>query len=234
MLLNIIHKDKQENIKAHLNDMAQILTTSLEAAMNAQVQVETMVSISDNHWHEIVKVSHIHRSSMVFMGLTKIMSDDHKSQLERTFSRMNCHIGLLRISKDWELKDMKRILVPVGGNTVHNALRARFINSIIQFINPNIVINYLLILPESTTLLQQNLRRKVWQNLVFGETNHPFELIILLGGDVSKKLIETVVETDLVLLGLNYKSKKKRVFGKIISSIIEETYVPILIIGQGN
>lgn len=63
-------------------------------------------------------------------GSQRTAAPNVQSHLEPLMRRVQCDVVVLRAPEGWLLRDVRRVLVPVAGRRMHNALRARLLGSI--------------------------------------------------------------------------------------------------------
>jgi len=130
----------------------------------------------------------------------------------------------------WRLTDARRVLVPIGGRPDQSYLRARLFASLsrrgathltfLRVVEPGT--------PEET---RRRLEREV-RALAGDEASGPYELEIVSSGDPGGEIVSRAVDHDVVVLGMQRRSRRQKVFGEIPLRIARETGVPLILISR--
>ena len=97
---------------------------ALTASFASDLAPEALLTVSSNHWAEILRVSRLHQCEAIVLGLRKISEQASDPDLNEVLSNAPCDTILLRSSKTWRFHNTRRILIPVGGCGSHSPLRA--------------------------------------------------------------------------------------------------------------
>lgn len=232
LLLNVAAFPENQSKENDLTTTAEILRLSMGAALRSRIRVESLATVASNPWTEIDRVARAHRCASVLLGMANLCDDNLRQRLENLASRLPGNVVIFRAPPAWHPRDAQRILVPIGGRVVHNALRARLLNGMFRRIGKDMRIHYHLVLPTSTSDRERRRAEALWMNLVSDETRAPSEVRILLNDSIPDAILASAESCDLVLLGLNNTGGHRRVFGSITTSVVQKLQTAVMIIGQ--
>jgi APA family basic amino acid/polyamine antiporter len=211
---------------------ADVLQQSMTAAIRETVRVEGLATVSANPWTEINRVARAHRCASVLLGMASLADADVRGRIEDLASRLPGNVVIFRAPSPWRPRAVRRVLVPIGGRVVHNALRARLLNGLQQRVEGELTVQYLLVLPAATGEQERLRVKRLWSRLVTDETSARSDVQVALNDDVASAILEAAAETDLVVLGLNRPDRRRRVFGPLTVRVIQGVHTAVMAIGQ--
>lgn len=212
-----------------LRDAQDVLRESLTASFAAGLQPEALISVAPVPWTEIGRVARIHRCASLLLGLSDLGETTVENHLERLMSTVDCHVAILRAPPGWSLANVRRVLVPVGGRGSHDELRARFLGSLLR--TDSRQITFLRILPADTDARAEkraiaDLRRVVRDKAPGAD----FEVV--LGDDAVEEIAVRAAHSDLLVLGLQRLSRRRKVFGEFALRVARRVDAPVVMISQ--
>ncbi len=233
LLLNVARFPTGEgNLDDDLSTTADVLRQSMQAAIGERVRVEGLATVSADPWTEINRVARAHRCASVLLGMASLADAAVRRRIEDLASRLPGNVVIFRAPSQWRPRAVRRILVPIGGRVVHNALRARLLNGLHRRADDELVVRYLLVLPTSTAEQERIWTKRLWSRLVTDETSAQSQVQVVLNDDVTTAILDAASETDLVVLGLNKPDRKRRVFGPLTVRVIQDVRCAVMAIGQ--
>ncbi len=232
LLLNVSHFPTEEDSEQDFQNTADVLRLSMSAAIREKIRVEGLATVSADPWTEIHRVARTHRCASVLLGMASLADDTIRTRLENLASRLPGNVVIFRAPPHWHPRDVKRVLVPIGGRVVHNALRARLLNGLRRRVPDELLIQYLLVLPTTTSDTERQRTEQLWSQWVTDETTARSEVRVTLDDDVPTAILSAAQDADLVLLGLNKADPKRRMFGRLTTQVIQEIRGAVMVIGQ--
>jgi APA family basic amino acid/polyamine antiporter len=220
------------NLDDDLATTGDVLRQAMHAAISERVRVEGLTTVSADPWTEINRVARAHRCASVLLGMASLADAAVRSRIEDLASRLPGNVVIFRAPGQWRPRGVRRVLVPIGGRVVHNALRARLLNGLRRRVDGEMIVRYLRVLPTSTPEEERLRTRRLWSRLVTDETSAGSEVQVALNDDVGSAILEAASETDLVVLGLNKPDRQRRVFGSLSVRVIEHVHTAVMAIGQ--
>jgi amino acid permease len=138
-------------IVAAILSMLSALQANLFAASRAAgMSPEALTTMAPRPWPEITRVCKTHRCESLLLGLSDLSQDSKSSPLDEFMSSVTCDIVVLRAPVGWQLQQVQRLLVPIGGVAGHDQLRARLLGSL--FRTGQREVTFLRVLPEAAGL----------------------------------------------------------------------------------
>lgn len=232
LLLNVTRLPSSDEDDDDLTTTANVLRQSMSAAIRERIRVEGLATVSADPWTEINRVARTHRCASVLLGMASLTDDAVRRRLEDLASRLPGNVIIFRAPSGWRPREVRRVLVPIGGRVVHNALRARLLNGLHRRVDAELTVQYLLVLPTSTTEEERLRAERLWSRLVTDETSAQSEVHVVLNDDVASAILDVAKEEDLVVLGLNKPDPRRRVFGSLTTRLVQETTGAVMVIGQ--
>ncbi|HSC35634.1 MAG TPA: amino acid permease [Thermodesulfobacteriota bacterium] len=210
-----------------------VLKEAVSASLDIGLSPEALITIAERPWPEIIRVSETHGCESLLLGLTQFTDSDTEKNLETLLSSVDSDVVILRAPGDWQMLEVNRILVPVGGRGGHGELLARILGSICRSGNPEIT--FLRVLPESADWKTYDRARKelflyAADQAVKGEIKVQVEK----SDDISAHIIRRVTESDLAILGIRRLGRRQKLLGELTLRIAGETDRPLLIISRRN
>ena len=237
LLLNVVKTtDDTEGeglLAARLANSQRVLAEALKSSVDIGLKPEALVTLSEDPFEEIVRVSKTHACESMLLGFANLEDEASESQIEYIINEVDCDVVIERTKKDIYLKDIKKILVPVAGGGTQGELLARLLGSLTRA--GQLEVTFLRVIPESSDWkLTDRARLGLFQ---FGSDMLPkgqFVVKLLKSDDVTGTIAEAATETDLVILGLQRFGRRRKAFGELAIRIARDTDVPILMISRGR
>jgi basic amino acid/polyamine antiporter, APA family len=150
LLLNIlIPSDKREQMLERLSNSQDVTLFSLLASFDSGMRPDTLTTIAEHPWEEIERVVKVHRCRSVLLGLSSLHELQTNQNLEKLVKRVKCDVVVFRQPySGWDIKEVKKVLIPVAGLSSHDTLRARVAASLWRSFQPEMT--FLQILPSKT------------------------------------------------------------------------------------
>jgi len=213
---------------------ADVIQKSMSAAMQERIRVEGLATLARDPWMEIDRVARTHRCASVLLGMASLQDDETRQRLEGLVSRLPGNVMILRAPQHWSPRAVKRVLVPIGGQVGHNALRARLLYGLQRRVDvqAGLDVHYVMVLPTSTSEHELNRVKHLWEGLITDETKARFQINTVLSDDVAEAIAEASTGMDLLVLGLNKSDPKKRVFGRLTTQVVQKVRCAVVVIGQ--
>lgn len=212
-------------------DAQAILRGSLTVSFEAKFKPEALTTIANNPWQEIARVAQVHRCESLLLGLTNFSQGHTGDNLERLMTTVSCDVVVLRAKENWRPNNVKRILIPVGGQDNHSALRARLLSNFSRKGDGEREFTFLQIMPANTPDKERiKAERRL---LTFAKEEVPKEphVKVLCTDEVRASITQEAAEADLVILGLR-QDRQHRGFGDITLHIAKNTDTPIIMISH--
>ncbi len=214
-------------------DAQAILRGSLTASFEAKFKPEALTTIANDPWREIARVAQVHRCESLLLGLTNFSQGHTGDNLERLMTQVSCDVVVLRAKENWRPKNVKRILIPVGGQGNHSALRARLLSNFSREGDGEREFTFLQIMPANTPDKERIKAERRLLTFAKDEVPREPQVKVLCTDEVRASITQEAAEADLVILGLR-QDRQHRGFGDITLHIAKNTDTPIIMISHHN
>ena len=233
LLLSVVAAPKEwqpDECPRQLLDAQAVLRESLTASFLSGMSPEALTTIAPRPWPEIIRVSRIHRCESILLGFSNFTEEVIENNLEQLMGKVDCDVVVLRAPPGWRLSEVRHVLVPVGGRNVHDQLRARLLGSICR--TGRREITFLKIMSEHTSREVCNKARQALSRFAREEVRDNAQVIVLPSNDVAEEITRYATKSDLVILGLQRLSRRRKVFGDITLRIARDTSCGIIMINR--
>ncbi|MCP3913978.1 MAG: amino acid permease [bacterium] len=237
LMLNVVppmNTLSPEDFTQRLDDSAKILRDSLEAALGAGARTEALATVGLDPWDEIARVARVHHCATLLLGMSELSDAALRGRLERLASELSCNFVLFRFPPVWHPELVRRVLVPVRGNAVHNALRARLLVRLRYRAASALEVVYLVVLPATTSDSDRARVDRSYRRQLRDESTTPSSIRTVLADDVSAAITEATHECDLLILGLSRLDRSRRVFSEMTRKVVASTSCAALVISESG
>lgn len=214
-----------------LLDAEAVIRESLVASFAAGLSPEALITISQVPWAEIGRISREHRCEGILLGFRHITEENVGTPLENLISSVDCDVALLRSPPGWDLSQVKRVIVPVGGHGTHDVQRARFLGSLRRNYNPEIT--FLKVLPRNSSMTA--IRRAHSEVARIAHDKAPGSLFeVCLNDSVIEELKLRAEGSDLAILGLQRINRRHKAIGDLAIQIARDTSCATVMLSQSG
>ncbi|MEZ4433838.1 MAG: amino acid permease [bacterium] len=214
-----------------LDDATRTMRDSLAATMRAGLRCEGLTTVGPDPWRAIRRAAVTHRCATVLMGLSDLASDEAVARIEALATALESNLVLLRALPEQGPASIRRLLVPIGGKGVHNALRARLLAGLHRDAGGRLEVTYLLVAPPSMSPARQAQLVRVHEELVRDEARQvPRVVRLVQSDDVVAAIVAEAAAHDLLVMGLTQTANDKRVIGRITRATVQATACPVMLV----
>jgi len=214
-----------------LIDAQTILRESLITSFSAGLAPEALITVAPLPWPEIIRVSKEYGCKSIALGFSKISKQVVGSQLEKLMGDVDSDVVILRAPHHWRLSDVKRVLVPVAGRGSQYELRARLLGNLQR--SGAREITFLLVLPRDASREEYEKSWRELARIVHDEASRP-QVMVIRSDDVAGEIIARSADADLIVLGLQRASRRRKTFGNVALKIAQDTACPLIMISRGG
>ncbi|MDH5674830.1 MAG: amino acid permease [Myxococcales bacterium] len=216
------------NAARSIEGSQRTLQLGLTRAFEIGHRPEATVTVAADPWKEIERVAEERQCERVLIGLSDLDQRGAADNVERLMGRLDCDVSVLRAPDRWNLDEVHRVLVPIGGRGRHDELRARLLSSLGR--GRSRQVHFLRVVPEGTSdaelaSLERGLRR-----LAAEEVSCPHSVEIVCGGDPIEVISERAAERDLMVLGLQ-RVAGHNTFGSLALALARRLDTAIIMVG---
>jgi hypothetical protein len=211
----------------------KVLKEAISASLDIGLSPEALITIAERPWPEIIRVSETHGCESLLLGLTQFTDSETEKNLETLLNSVDSDVVILRAPQNWQMFDVKRVLVPVGGRGSHGELLARILGSICRSGNPEIT--FLRVLPEDADWkTYDRARRELFLYAADQAVKGEIKIQVDKSNDIAGRIIERVTGSDLAILGIQRLGRRQKFLGELTLRIARDTDRPLLMISKGN
>jgi len=233
MLLSVVGQPEEwpeGRLPPQLLDAQAILGGALSTALSGHLRPEALITVSDDPWAEIERVSQRSRCNSLLLGVGQAGQALLAGPLENLLERVDADVVVLRAPSNWKLEQARRILVPSGGGRDQSPTRARLLGSLCRAGDREVT--FLRVLPTSTDGETARRAARELRRLASDEAPGVSEAAVVLRDDVVGEVGERSANCDLVILGLQRVGRRRQVFGDKVLGIARNVPTPLLMISQ--
>jgi amino acid transporter len=233
LLLSVVKPRKDwhpDNPMPQIENIQTILKKALSASVAGGLAPQTLITLSPEPWEEIIRVARIHRCESLVLGLSDLEGENTTVFLEKLMGRVDSDIVVLRAANGLNMSLIKRVLVPVGGHSGHDHLRARILGSL-QYMGID-QISFLQILPETTPEKLITRRREWLKRMTEDERINNARIIVERSSRPIDEIIRHAADNDLLILGLQRLGRRHKIIGNVVRQIAEKTSCGLILISR--
>lgn len=229
MMLSVVNPSRITDDHT-LEDFQTVLGEILDASLETGFTPEALTTIASETRKEISRVARLHRCESLLLGLRRFDAHESAAYIEKIMRTVDSDVVVLRAPHHWQLSEVKRILVPVGGHPDQSTLRARLLANLSRSGVEDI--SYLRTVPVGTSARERNVAAREIARLIRDEAPRVCRELIVEADDVVRAVCEQSQDYDLIILGLQHLGRRHRRIGKIPTAIANQTKVPLIFIGE--
>ncbi len=213
-----------------LEDFQQVLGSVLGTSLETGFSPESLITVAQHPRQEISRVAREHRCESLLIGLGKLATEQSAGYIEQIMRSVDCDVVVLRAPHEWQLSDVKRILLPVGGHSDQSKLRARLLASLCR--DGADQITYLrTVSPDLSERARKQAEREV-ALLERDEAACYCQKLIIETEDTVGTICEQSKQYDLMVLGLQHLGRRSRRIGRLSLEIAKQSKAPMIFIGE--
>ncbi|MBN2559390.1 MAG: amino acid permease [Phycisphaerae bacterium] len=221
---------KSEETPPSLEASQAVIREALTASFARGLAPEALTTVAADPWSEIARVVRAHRCESLLLGLSSLTEPGLESRLEALMGQVACDVAILRAPAGWLLRDVRSVLVPLGGRGGHDELRARLLASIHRLGARETTL--LRVIPSTATSRDRERAvaelRRVAKDEVAGDSSP----IVVAEDEVAGAVARYAADADLVVLGLRRIGQRRKVFGDLALRVARETNCGIIMISR--
>lgn len=232
-LLSVVQKPREwhgEGIPPVLADTQRVLVGALAAAMEMDLQPEALITVHDDPWHEIARIARRGGCEKILLGVGELGDSLMSGPLERLIGTVDANVAILRAPSDWNPDKAVNILVPARGGREQSAVRARLLGNLGRSASRRVT--YLSVLPMAADRTDVARSELDLRRLANDEAPGSGTVVVARSDDLVAEVVGRSADCDLLILGLQRRGRRQRVFGEVVSQIARSTNCPLLMMSH--
>lgn len=236
MLLSVLQRDAavEAAVDPNASMVGKQINRGLAASFHAGQEPETLITVADRPLPEITRVAREHDCASVLLGLPRLDERDDGGPLAEGLETLLGNIGrdvvIVRSPPDFQLVEVKRILVAMGHKLEHDALRTRLLGSLFRTSARGV--EFMQVLPQGTPQSEQEAVHKELHRLAREETpGESGTANVVLDDDVVGAVVRAADEADLLILGLS-RHQGRRLFRETALRIAARTETATILVSH--
>jgi amino acid transporter len=235
MLLTVVRPPEQGWEGAppeQLLSAQQVLHESMMASFKTNLSPEALLTVSDRPVDEIGRVARNHGCHSLVLGLSSLADQLESPELEALVSAVDCDTTILHAPPGWNLHQVRRVLVPLGGRGGQDVLRARLLGAIGR--TGQRQAHFLRVLSPSATEAEARTAASELELLAEEEAPGFGTVQVLHHTDAGQAIVELTDDRDLVVLGLQRLARRRKAFGRISLRVARDSVGATILISRGG
>ncbi len=199
LLLSVITSSGNGTDSRRTEKAEHVVTEGLRRTMDVSSNPQLLVTHAEDAWTEITRVAQQHNCESLLLGVRGFEEEQNIRNITGVMHQITCDVIFLKANRNWNVREVEDVLVPVAGQSGHDVLRARFLSSLCRRNNRSIT--YIRVVPEQTSEeeygeIQRWLRRRSCD-----ETPVQPEIEVVRSDVPGEALVKRAEVNDLVVLG---------------------------------
>jgi len=217
MMLHVVRAERD----TPSTEVRAALARSHAALDNAVVRVHAdghevafFLTVAPEPWAAIRDAARNHSANSVLLGLPRTIDVLNSASLNTLLNDLHCSVALLCANASFELRDTRRVLVPIGGSSDHDHMRARLLGALLrQGVREFTFLR--IVHPESPDDRAASAHRRLEQ-LLNDEVRGQGEACVIRSGDPSATIQAYASSHDLLVLGATRASRGAYVLSELL------------------
>jgi len=232
LLLAVVRPDPSVEGRDHpaLRDAEAVLGESLQRSFESALVPETLFTIAPDAWKEIRRVARDRACETVLVGLPDLREPGMEVNLEGLLAGLDTDAVIVRAPHRWRMDEARRVLVPLGGRREHSHLRARLLASLSR--SGDRLLTFLHVMSPAATSDERHRVEREMRALARDEAAGPYEVKVEISDQPLETIIERTTEADLVVMGMERRSRGQRPLGDLAMAMAHRTEVPLVLISR--
>ncbi len=233
VLLNVVltsrEGDAQDSVAKRVDSVERVVRGALSASLSSGHAPETLITVAEDPWAEIVRVVQSRDCECLVLGLSTASDVQGVKNLEQLLNNVECDVVLLCAKPEWRPTQDMKVVVPVGGRGGHDNLRARLLGSLNRAGYRKT--RFVQVVSEETSEQDQKATEKRLQRFAREEAYGKPEAVVTASNDIVSALAGSADANDLLVLGLQ-QHRGKRLFSEVALRVARQTEGATLMISR--
>jgi len=227
VLLMTVVRDPTE---AGIDKGQEVLRRALVRSADSGRMPQALTVFGPSPAEEILRVGRQHGCQSIVLGLSQLGEQDGHSPLDAVLSETQRDVVVLRAPTDYRVSDARRILVPIGGRSVHDELRARLLGALQR--TGEREVTFLRVLPMNASDDDERDALASLQHIADDEAPGRSQIEVVRAASFLDEMEARNHSTDLLILGMLRMKRRERGFGVMALGVARRTTCGAVFIGR--
>ncbi len=218
-LLNVVRADAETELG--LSNAQRVLGASLHASLGLGLTPQALTTLAHDPWLEIARVARTLDCESLLVGLSDLADGATLAQVDGLLTSVRSDVVLLRAPPGWHLERCRRVVVPFGGRSDQERLRARVLASLARLSNPQV--DLVRFLPADADAAACRRAHRTLERRVEGRELGRVKCVVEATADPVRALADRASLADLLLLGLPRRDVDHRALGAFATAVAATT-----------
>lgn len=228
----------EERIRKAMADGNAALSNALIRARRAGLKTELLLTVSRDPWDEIARIAQEQQVNSVLLGLAQAPGAGEAPHeagtlahpIDRLLQRLPCDVSLLHGGEDFDLENVRRVLIPLSGRADHDRLRARVIGALSGKGLESLA--FLHVLESDAPARAEKRALAALRTYLQDEAQGKGEAEVCRAADAIAEIVERAAGFDLLVLGVTRPLGGQSRMGALLARMVRESPCPVLIISH--
>ncbi len=222
LLLSIVptgDDPRSEDVGRALDSAQSAVGQALRLSFANGYEPEVLMTTARNPMAEIERIADVHRCEALLLGLGEL-TDTSGPVIENLINKVDADVALMKAPEGWRLREVERMLVPVGGRGDQHELRARLLGTLTRA--KQRYVEFVTVLPATASEAEVDRARRAIGRLADLKLRGKSEVKILRSDDAAGAILEESAGYDLIVLGLASAGWRRKTLGAFAERIVAE------------
>ena len=206
----------------------QLLNTVQALALQEAIPLTSLLKIGRSAADEIVQTARETRCDLILMGYKREQDPLENSVIYHIVTHQPCDVAILKSDHAID-EELQRILVPIGGKVINDALKVRLIYSLYK--DTGCRVTLMTVVPPHAGRLQRKRAQEALRTAAALYQIPDVELVLDEHEDVAEAIIARAGEHDLLVLGMREEPwLQSFFFGTVTQRVASQVQCPTLLV----
>jgi nucleotide-binding universal stress UspA family protein len=191
----------------------QVLHQAMMASFRGKLAPQALLTVSDQPLAEIGRIADLHGCENMVLGLSNLAEELESPALERLVSEVGCDVVVLRAPDGWDLRQARRVLVPLGGRGGQDVIRARLLGAIGR--GGRRTAHFVRVIGTRASAEEESDARGDLGRIIEEEAPGFGTSDVVRDDDPAAAIVRLAADSDLVLLGVQRLGRHRKAFGDL-------------------
>jgi basic amino acid/polyamine antiporter, APA family len=210
----------------------EVIHEAMMESFRGSIAPQALITISAQPWREIGRVSRQHDCESLVLGLSNLADQLESPDLEHLISEVDCDVTILHAPDGWDLGQVKRILVPLGGRSGQDILRARLLGAMGR--GGGREVQFLRVLHPDDSEEQEEEALDGLLRIADEEAPGFGTARVIRSDDPGGAIVEAAFGNELTILGVQRLARRHKAFGPVSLRIARDAPCATILVSRAG